>query len=162
MGYIMDLRKYVGKRPILMPAAGAAIINKKNEILLQRRTDNKCWGIPGGSMELGETFEETAIREVKEETGLSVNRLELFNIFSGEDLHYIYPNGDEVYITTAVFLCNDYSSDLKRDEEETLELKFFKLNELPYEKDLNPPDRTIISKLKDYLLRRWFLWINQY
>jgi len=154
MGYIMDLRKYVGKRPILMPAAGAAIINENNEILLQRRTDNKCWGIPGGSMELGETFEETATREVKEETGLSVNRLELFNIFSGEDLHYIYPNGDEVYITTAVFLCTDYSGDLKRDEEETLELKFFKLNDLPVERELNPPDRIIISKLKEYLQRR--------
>ncbi len=152
MGYIMDLRKFVGKRPILMPAAGAAIINENNEILLQRRTDNKCWGIPGGSMELGETFEETATREVKEETGLKVNSLELFNIFSGEDLHYIYPNGDEVYITTAVFLCNDYSGDLKRDEEETLELRFFKLNDLPIERELNPPDRIIISKLKNYLL----------
>jgi len=151
MGYIMDLRKYVGKKPIFMPAAGAAIINENKEILLQRRTDNKCWGIPGGSMELGETFEETAVREVKEETGLNVSRLELFNIFSGEDLHYIYPNGDEVYITTAVFLCNDYSGDLIRDEEESLELKFFKWNDLPNESDLNPPDRIIISKLKNCL-----------
>ncbi|WBW97453.1 NUDIX hydrolase [Oceanirhabdus sp. W0125-5] len=154
MGYIMDMRKLVGKRAIFMPAAGAAIINENNEILLQRRTDNKCWGIPGGSMELGETFEETAVREVKEETGLDVNRLELFNIFSGEDLHYVYPNGDEVYITTAVFLCNDYSGDLRRDEEESLELRFFKLNDIPVESDLNPPDRVIISKLKDYLVRR--------
>ncbi|MBR3345439.1 MAG: NUDIX domain-containing protein, partial [Solobacterium sp.] len=60
--YIMDLRKYVGHRPLLQCAASVIIINDKNEILLGKRTDNHKWGYAGGSIELGETVEDCARR----------------------------------------------------------------------------------------------------
>ena len=47
-------------------------INKDNRILLQKRADNGFWGLPAGSMELGESFEACARREVMEETGLTL------------------------------------------------------------------------------------------
>lgn len=59
MSYLSELRKAVGHRPLL--AAGATVLVVKNgKILLNLRADTKTWGIPGGSMELGETLEEAA------------------------------------------------------------------------------------------------------
>ena len=60
MSYIKDLRKYVGHEPILTAGVGLLVFNNENEILMQLRTDYNQWGFPGGSMELGESFEETA------------------------------------------------------------------------------------------------------
>lgn len=132
-----------------MPAAGVLIFNEKNEVLLQQRTDNKKWGLPGGSMELGETFEETARREALEEVNLKVEKLEVFNVYSGEDLHYIYPNGHEVYITTCIYICrNSFTGDIKMDEEETLDAIFYPIDKLPVIEEINPPDIIVIKDLK--------------
>lgn len=147
----MELRSELKneKRPLMMPAAGILILNEKNEVLLQQRTDNKKWGLPGGSMELGETFEETARREALEEVNLKVDKLEVFNVYSGEDLHYIYPNGHEVYIATCVYICrNSFTGDIKMDEEETLDAVFYPIDELPTIEEINPPDRVVIKDLK--------------
>lgn len=150
MGYIMDLRKELKneKRALMMPAAGVLIFNNEGKVLLQQRTDNLKWGLPGGSMELGETFEQTAIREAFEEVNLMVADLELFNVYSGEDLHYTYPNGHEVYIVTCVYICkNTYMGEIKMDIEETKDAKFFSLDELPSIEEINPPDRVVIKDL---------------
>ena len=150
MGYIMDLRKELKneKRALMMPAAGVLIFNNEGKVLLQQRTDNLKWGVPGGSMELGETFEQTAIREAFEEVNLMVADLELFNVYSGEDLHYTYPNGHEVYIVTCVYICkNTYMGEIKMDIEETKDAKFFSRDELPSIEEINPPDRVVIKDL---------------
>ena len=42
-------------------------MNEKNEILLQLRGDDKCWGLPGGIMEMNETPKQTAVREAFED-----------------------------------------------------------------------------------------------
>ena len=59
-----------------MVVAGCFVLNEKNEVLLQLRSDNGKWGHPGGFMEFGETVEDTARREVFEETGLKLGKLE--------------------------------------------------------------------------------------
>lgn len=144
MGYITELRKWVGKRPLVMAAAGVVVIDGEGEILLQQRTDNGLWGLPGGALEPGESLEETAKRELMEETGLHALHLELFNVFSGEALHYTYPNGDEVYIVSAVYLCRDFTGKLVKDDEETKDLRFFRRDEIDFEW-VNPPDRPILA-----------------
>lgn len=138
----MELRKWVGKRPLIMAAAGVAVMDGEEKILLQRRIDNNMWGLPGGALELGETLEEAAKRELLEETGLTARSLELFNVFSGKELHYTYPNGDEVYIVSAVYLCRDFTGNLVNDDEETKDLRFFRKDEIDF-KWVNPPDRPI-------------------
>ena len=94
--YIMDLRKIVGHRPLLQCAGSVIIENEKGEILLGKRTDNHLWGYAGGSVELEETVEECAMRELREETGLIADEMEFFMVNSGPEAHYIYPNGDDV------------------------------------------------------------------
>lgn len=63
MGYIEDLRKVVGTQPLLLVGVAVAVVNKKGELLLQKRRDG-FWGVPGGFMELGESTEEAGRREV--------------------------------------------------------------------------------------------------
>ena len=143
--YILELRKFVGKRPLIQ-CGTCVIINDRNKILMQLRTDNKKWGLPGGSIEIGEKVEETAIREVKEETGLSIclKDLKLFDVFSGERQHYIYPHGDEVYNVVTVFTTNVYSDELHIDNEESSSLKFFEIDNLPIE--ISPPEIEVMER----------------
>lgn len=59
INYIKDIRSLVGNQNIILNFAGGVLVNNKNEILLQRRSDSKLWGLPGGAMELGETGQKT-------------------------------------------------------------------------------------------------------
>ena len=131
MGYILDLRKKLGSRPLIMAGAGVIIINDKNEILLGKRTDNGYWDYPAGSMEIGESFEECARREVFEETGLTCGKLEYFMELSGDESFYEYPNGDQVYLAVIIYICRDFSGELKVQEKEVYEQRFFPIDRLP-------------------------------
>ena len=84
MGYIVDLRKHIGHDPLIGIGATTLVFNAKNELLLNLRADTNTWGIPGGSMDLYEPIEETAIRELKEETGICAEELELVTVLSGK------------------------------------------------------------------------------
>ena len=97
MDYTTQLRQYIGHRPILIAGAGILVLDEQNRLLLMKRSDNECWGLPGGSIEPGEVVENAARRETFEETNLEVGELSLFGIFSGPELFYRYPNGDEVH-----------------------------------------------------------------
>ena len=99
-----------------------------------------------------EPVEEAAKRELYEETGLIANKLELFGVFSGPDLHYIYPNGDEVSNVDIVYLCKDYSGELKCQDSEVSDLRFFPLDRLP--ENLSPPVRKAILRFAEEFLTR--------
>ena len=129
--YIMDLRAIVGHRPLLQVGASVIVVDSENRILLQLRSDNHCWGYAGGSVELDEVVEEAAKRELFEETGLIAHKLTLFGVFSGKDTHYIYPNGDEVSNVDIVYICNDYSGELRCQAGEVDQLRFFEIDQIP-------------------------------
>lgn len=145
--YIKEMREIVGHRPLLLCGAGAIIFDTSNRVLMLHRSDNDCWCFPGGAVELGEELEEAAKREIYEETGLKVGNLELFGVFSGKDLHYIYPNGDEVYIIDVVFKTNEYYGDMKINEE-SKDINFFDISELP--ENISPPVKPTVKKLKKW------------
>ena len=146
-GYIKEMRKYVGHAPIMTCACGVIIENDKGEILLQKRRDNGCWAIIGGSMEMGETFEEAVRREVMEESGLTLGKLEVFNLYSGKDRIIEYPNGDICFGPGIVYITREYEGNLVEDPEEVIEHRFFKYSELP--DDLNRYDSDIILEWAD-------------
>ncbi len=147
MDYIKELRALVGHRPLLLVGAGAVII-RDDEVLLQRRADNGKWTINGGCVEIRESTEEAMCREVFEECGLKPTKYELFNVFSGEDVHNIYPNGDECYFVNVVYLVTEWSGELKKQDSEVLELRWFKYSELPQYEDFHPADLRILDEIK--------------
>jgi 8-oxo-dGTP pyrophosphatase MutT (NUDIX family) len=149
MDYIGNLRKLIGTQAIIMCGANAIIENEKGQILLHHRTDRDWWGLPGGAMELGESLEETAKREVFEEINLTCSNLVLFNVYSGSELYHKYPDGNEVYNVTASYICRDYTGDIVVEKTEGRDAKFFDLDKIPV--NLSNSIRMII---KDYLIYR--------
>ena len=146
MGYIQEIRKYVGHSPIMVTAAMCIIYDRKKGILLEKRTDNGMWCVPGGALELGETLEEALKREVKEETSLDIFNPKLFDVKAG--VHMVYPNNDEVYYTDVVYEINEYKGELKPDSE-SKELCWIKIDELP--NDIMPTQIEYIEKFVDAL-----------
>lgn len=131
MDYISYVRSMVGKNPIIMVVCGAIIYDEQKRILLHLRADNKMWGFPGGYMELGESVEETARREVFEETGLQLGALELFAVYSGESNQKTLANGDQVALVQHWFTCRDFTGKLIKQSQETLDAAYYSLDELP-------------------------------
>lgn len=158
MGYIMELRRKIGREPLFMPGGGVFFVDGDGRVLLQRRRDNGLWAGTGGALEPGETFEDAARREAYEELGLVPGRLELLNIYSGESQHYIYPNGDEVYVVAAVHLCRDWTGTLRVDEAECLDARFFTVEELPDVDEIHPPDIPMVADLRQWMLGREKTW----
>ena len=132
MDYIKSIRSKIGHDPLILCVCGCVIFNDKGQVLLQKRSDDGLWGNPGGVMELGETIYDATIREVKEETNLSILKedLELFSIYSGENQHHFYPNKDEVYYVNIVLKTTIKDGEIKKDYE-SQEVKFFDLNKIP-------------------------------
>jgi len=143
MNYIKNIRSFVGTAPIIAPGSALIIFNSKGELLLQLRSDTNDWGVPGGGMELGDSFEETAARELKEETGLVADSLELIGLVSGKEMYFRYPHGDEVFNATAIYKAEKVSGELAMDEE-SLSLAYFPLTALP---KLNAITKKILEKI---------------
>lgn len=132
---------------LLQDGAAAIIVNSEGQILLQSRADRDKWGLPGGCQELGERFQDTVLREVKEETNLDVKEedLELIDIVSGASRRNDYPNGDVVINNTALYCIRKYNGELKWDSE-SKNMKFFDLDNLP--ENQNDPDLIEVYKRK--------------
>ena len=128
MGYVSEIRKYVGHRPIVLTSTICIIYDKEKGILFEKRSDNGMWCVPGGIVELDESLSQALKREVKEETSLYISKPRLFDVKA--NVHAIYPNKDEVFYTEVVYVVNEYYGDINNDEEST-EIRWFKINELP-------------------------------
>lgn len=150
MGYIMDLRKHIGHDPLIGVGATTLVFNDKNELLLNLRTDTNTWGIPGGSMELYETIEETAIRELREEAGICADELQLVTVLSGKDFYFEYPNGDKMCTVIVLFKVLNYNGTIKISDNESKALKFFPLTHLPV---MESRAEKIVQKLLDKTIK---------
>lgn len=146
MSYIQELRKKIGHQVIMCPACSVIIVDKQGKLLIEHRADDHMYSNIGGSMEIDEACEETAAREMEEETGLKPLHLDFFKVYSGKLFHHYYPNGDEVSYVDVVFICNKYTGTLTPQKEEVSDLKFYAPEDLP--SDLLDTSKQLYS---DYL-----------
>ena len=130
MGYMEELRSLVGHRCVILNGSVTVLRDAAGRVLLQHRSDGR-WGLPGGLMELGESCEETARRETKEETGLDPEGLTLLGVWSGKDCLCRVSNGDEFYAVTAAYLAESWSGTLREPDEESLGFAWAPLDALP-------------------------------
>ena len=129
--YLKKIREKIGHSPIIVPHSVVLLFNEKNEILLEERLDDGYFDFPGGGIDLGETAEEAASRELFEETGLVADELKFFKLYTGEITHYIYVNGDEIYGVDSVFICKKYHGELTPQVDEVKALRFYPLDKIP-------------------------------
>ena len=147
--YIKGLREKIGHDTIIQCAASIIVIDEKDRILLGKRCDNHLWGYAGGSVEIDEKVEDCALRELKEEFGLTADEIEFFMINSGKEAHYVYPNGDEVSNIEIIYLCHKYHGDIVLQADEMEEYAFFS----PEEIDILMISDSIRPVIKEYLRR---------
>lgn len=95
------------------------IFDDDGRVLLQQRTDNGRWGLPGGAVEFGESVLEALHREVREETGLTVEVGQLIGVYSHPDHHQIitYPDGNVVHFVSTCFACRPIGGTLTLGDE---------------------------------------------
>ncbi|MCL2575407.1 MAG: NUDIX hydrolase [Defluviitaleaceae bacterium] len=144
--YVKYIRNMVGNNPIILVGCGV-LVCRGSKILLHRRVDNGMWATFGGCMEMGETSEETARRELFEETGLTAGKLEFLGIFSGSDMFYTYPNGDQVHCVCIEYICTDFAGEMSPQADEVLEFRWFDINKLP--PNINPTNKPALAALKE-------------
>ena len=121
----------VSKARQLRPSVAAIIPNDDGHVLLQRRSDNGLWGLPGGGVEIGESVSTAIVREVQEETGLTVVIERLVGVYSDPRFQVVrYADGNVVHYINTLFVCRIVGGTLQTCEE-TLDLQFFDPAHLP-------------------------------
>lgn len=115
-----------------MNFACCVVFDEHGRVLLQLRGDRegKVWGFPGGAMELGESAEQAAVREVREETGLDVAVTDLLGVYTGYEDRYL--NGDVAQTIAIVFRARIEGGALALGDEETVGMQFHDVGRLPH------------------------------
>ncbi len=118
--------------PVVVQTGASIIVeDARGYILMQQRTDDGTWSYPGGRIEIDETVEDGARREVFEECGLKVGEMTLLGVFSGKELNHIYPNGNEVCGVDIVYVSHDYTGSLESFDGEAKQMGFYPIDALP-------------------------------
>ena len=126
-----------GNRVARMPdalqvAASGIVFNALGEVLLQKRSDNGWWGLPSGYVDVGESVEQGAIREIWEETGIHSRIRRLVGVYSNPQYNVIsaYPDGSLIQFAIIIFECEYLSGELQVSEEST-DVGYFPIARLP-------------------------------
>ncbi len=130
--YVKSVRKHVGTIPLQLPGTAVIVYKKTSDnniqVLLQLRKDFGKWGLPGGGIELGESYEDCAVNELLQETSYLANKskLELFDVYAGPKHVTRYPSGDITFHTTVAYLiskedCLKLSQSYDNEETHTID-----------------------------------------
>lgn len=133
-------------------SARLIVLNRSGDILLFRFTDTadpsgerSYWGTPGGGLEVGESFEQAAVRELREETGLLSSSIS--TEFTRREVAILLPTGEQVLSEERYFLitsndCNISTHGWTNEEREvTLEYRWWSLDNLRNsDEELRPSD----------------------
>ncbi|MFJ8105553.1 NUDIX hydrolase [Streptomyces sp. NPDC096132] len=109
----------------LVPAASAVVVDDSGHILLQRRSDNGMWALPGGAMHIGESLPDCAARETLEETGIEVEVIGIVGTYTNPRHVFAYDDGEVRQEFSICFLARPVAGELTISEEST-DVRWFK------------------------------------
>lgn len=133
--YIVYLRKMVGDKKVILNATAVIITNDKNEVLLEKRSDNKKWGLPGGLLELEESIRTCAVREVKEELGVDIRLTGFIGVFNNPMMRW--RENDEARVIAHTFTGEITGGEPTVNDHESLDIGYFSKDDLP---EIHSPD----------------------
>ncbi len=113
----------------LIPACNLLVQSTSGEILIQRRRDTGQWALPGGAQELGETPTQCAVRECKEETGITAQVTGFLGVYSDPGHIVEYTDG-EVRQEYEVTLIGELVGGEPTENEEASEVRWAPVAEL--------------------------------
>jgi ADP-ribose pyrophosphatase YjhB (NUDIX family) len=108
----------------IVPSTTAAIRDGAGRLLLIHKIDNDLWALPGGGMNLGESIADAAVREVVEETGLSIEVTGLVGIYSDPGHVMAYDDGEVRQEFSVCFHARVLSGEPREDGSETKEVRW--------------------------------------
>lgn len=127
--YVRGLRSLVGHALLEVPTVSVAVLDDAGRLLLVRHVEGDDWTTPGGMVEPCETPADAAVREVWEETGLSVELTHVAGVFGGPLHQATYANGDRVAWVSTLFGARVVGGSPRPDGEETLECRYVRRDE---------------------------------
>jgi 8-oxo-dGTP pyrophosphatase MutT (NUDIX family) len=131
--YLGRVRASIGDTDtIFFVGARTVVFDEQGRLLLIQRSDNHRWAIPAGAMELGESMEECAVRELWEETGLRATSLTPYAFYTAYTYTNEYEHTYQQVLMT--FVVHSWEGELLRETEESVDAGFFPLDALPGQK----------------------------
>ncbi|MEZ4278001.1 MAG: NUDIX domain-containing protein [Myxococcota bacterium] len=140
------MTRYFAEDPTELGLSVSALVFRGHEILLMRRSDNGFWSLPGGFVEIGESVSATALREVLEETGYTVELGRLIGVYSDPKTQVVDygrkkrarqdGQGDDggdrrIHVVNLCFEARAVEAGEATTPDETLEIGFFDPRALP-------------------------------
>jgi len=119
---LYKIRKMICKITKPITVGVRLVLIKEDKVLLVKHTYQDSWYLPGGGVKKGETFEEAAKREFKEELGGELKEIKLFGVYNN-----FYENKNDSIV---VLLCTDFTFTGNTDNE-IEKFYFFQLDKLP-------------------------------
>lgn len=127
--YILGLRKKIGNDLLWLPGVRGVVIDDAGRILLAQRADNRQWALVSGILDPGEQPAQGLVREIFEETGVVAEAERVVSV--GAVGPFTYPNGDVCEFLDVVFRCRYVSGTARINDDESLAVGWFTLDELP-------------------------------
>jgi 8-oxo-dGTP pyrophosphatase MutT (NUDIX family) len=127
---LKELRKKIGHDMVLMPSAVVLIWDDDGRLLLVKDKDIGLWQTVGGGLDPDEAPEDAAKREALEEVNVEVELTGLRGVVGGKGFRIIYPNKDEVAYVAIVYDARIKSGEVKPDNEEASDAKWYAKSEL--------------------------------
>jgi 8-oxo-dGTP diphosphatase len=143
-GYWADLSGLLRGQPWFVPGASVYVEDDSGRLLLLRDAESGRWTLPGGKLEPGESLEDCARRELREETGLEAASLEPLHLLAGPEYRYRDDTGvwDSVGV---VYRARGVSGGLRLPADEITEAQYMRATELRDLDLLGPHTRRAVA-----------------
>ncbi|HVC71943.1 MAG TPA: NUDIX domain-containing protein [Acidimicrobiales bacterium] len=129
--HLRRIRELVGHELLVLPGVAVVPRDPTGRVLLVRIIDTGQWAAIGGTVEPDESPADAAVREAEEEAGVRVTLTGILGVIGGPDFRITYPNGDQTSYVSTVFDATVIGGHPTPDNDETSEVRWFALDELP-------------------------------